>query len=491
MPVARDYRSGTQADIMDRATKILRTIIAIASGRHGVSRRGRRHRHGTTISHRQLDEHREAAGRRAWLVKQETSVWRLGILVCALVALGWVAWRITAQTAAQSLAESHPDVALSWVADQPTALNQRVRQELTKLDGNLDLAREWAQRALRSNPLNVRALTLLGLIAERKGDQKSADALMRISGARTWSDRTSQAWLLNRAVRSGNYLDAISHVDAILRMEGYSSQTPLYPMLAGFTADPQAFKALTTLLAESPPWRTWFLSELSARLPNQTRLIQLYAALNETENPPTKKELWPYLNRLIKDQNFEQAHQAWHETLSPEQRADKTYPFNGDFGIAVDGLPFNWNLEASPGAHVQIVTSVDGGKKRALYVEFSGGRASFANVKQLMMLPSGDYTFRGSVKTKELRTSRGLWWHIFCANNSTRTLAHTELVSGTKPWTDFTVKFEVPATDCRAQWLRLELPARVASESRIEGQVWYQDLRIARIPPLGPASLDH
>src|SRR5262249_43695379 len=112
-------------------------------------------------------------------------------------------------------------------------------------------------------------------------------------------------------------------------------------------------------------------------------------------------------------------------------------------------------------------------------------------VKQLMLLPSGEYTFRGSVETKELRTSRGLWWHIFCVNSSTRTLAHTELVSGTKPWTDFVVKFEVPATDCRAQWLQLELPARVASESRIEGQVWYQDLQIARIPALGPASLDH
>ena len=68
-----------------------------------------------------------------------------------------------------------------------------------------------------------------------------------------------------------------------------------------------------------------------------------------------------------------------------------TYPFNRDFDIAVDGLPFNWNLEATPGAHVQIVTSDDSGKKRALLVEFSGARVDFANVKQLMMLPAGDY----------------------------------------------------------------------------------------------------
>ena len=172
--------------------------------------------------------------------------------------------------------------------------------------------------------------------------------------------------------------------------------------------------------------------------------------------------------------------------MPPEQRANETYPFNRDFDIPVDGLPFNWSLEAIPGADIQIVSAVDGGKKRALLVEFSGARVRFANVKQLMLLPAGDYSFSGRVKTEELRTSRGLWWHIFCANNPAKTLANTELVSGTMPWTDFTVKFQVPAADCRAQWLQLELPARIDPELKIEGQVWYQDLRIA--PTTEPAA---
>jgi hypothetical protein len=204
-------------------------------------------------------------------------------------------------------------------------------------------------------------------------------------------------------------------------------------------------------------------------------LVQLYAALKDTENPPTKDELRPYLNRLVKDENFELAYQTWLATLLPQQRTDETHPFNRDFQFPVDGLPFNWNLEAIAGADMQVV---DSGKKRALLVEFSGARVRFANVKQLLLLPAGDYTFSGKVKTAELRTSRGLWWRIFCANASASTLANTELVSGTMPRTDFTVKFQVPATDCEAQWLQLELPARVEAELRVEGQVWYQDLRI-------------
>ena len=64
-------------------------------------------------------ERREAGGRRAWLVETEISLWRLSTVVCVLLVLIWVGWRIIAQTAAQSLARSHPDVALSWVTDQP------------------------------------------------------------------------------------------------------------------------------------------------------------------------------------------------------------------------------------------------------------------------------------------------------------------------------------------------------------------------------------
>jgi len=314
---------------------------------------------------------------------------------------------------------------------------------------------------------------------------------MRIAAARTWRDETTEEWLLNREAQRGDYAHALPYADAILRTS-WPFQKELFPVLASFTVDPRAFEALTAFLATAPPWRSWFLSELSTRLANQTRLVQLYAALNDSENPPTKEELRPYLNRLINNENFELAYRTWHATLPPQQRAIETHPFNRDFAFPVDNLPFNWNLETAPGANVQIVSSVaEGGKKRALFVEFSGARVRFANVKQLILLPAGDYSLSGKVKAAELRTSRGLWWRVFCANASANTLANTELVAGTMPWTEFTVKFQLPAADCGAQWLQLELPARIESESRIEGQVWYQDLQVSPIPSAAAAAPRH
>src|SRR6516225_3777785 len=445
MLVARDsrhHRRRQESDALDRLTGFLRKLAAIASGQHRWQPKGRHHRPRASTSRGRPRERRETAGQRAWLVKQQISVWRLGIVGCVFLVFSWVGWRIVTQTAALSLAQFHPDAALGFVADQSVALIRRAEQELAEPDSNLDSAREWAQRALRSSPLNARALTLLGLIAERQGDEKNADALIRTAGTRTWRDQTTNEWLLNREAQRGDYAHALPHADAMLRIS-YNFQPELFPVLASFTVDPRAFQALTAFLAGSPPWRSWFLSELSARLANKTRLIQLYTALNNSENPPTKAELRSYLNRLIKDENFELAYQTWQATLSPQQRAVETHPFNRDFEFLVDGLPFNWSLDAVPGADIRVVsTTVNGGKKRALLVEFLGARVHFANVKQLLLLPTGDYSLSGRVKTAELRTVRGLWWRIFCANASTSTLAHTELVSGTMPWTDFTVKFQ-------------------------------------------------
>ena len=478
---SRHHRRGQQAEIWDRLRQILQTLSAVASGRHHWRGKRRGHGHRKSVSRRHVRERYEPVARRSWLVKQEISASGLAIVVCVLLVSIGIGWSVVAQTAATDLARSQPDAALGFVADQPVALIRRAEQELAKPDANLDSAREWAQRALRASPLNARALTLLGLIAERNGDQKKADALMRIASARTWRDEITQPWLFNRDVGLGDYRDALMHADAMMRMYD-EEQTEFFPRLAAFTIDPRAFEAMIAFLATSPPWRTWFLSQLSGRLANQARLVQLYAALSKTGQPPTAEELRPYLNRLILDENFGLAYQVWHEALPPAQRSDESHPFNRDFEFPINDLPFNWDLANIPGADIQIVSAADAGGKRRLLVEFSGARVHFANVKQLMLLPAGDYRFRGWVKTAELATSRGLWWHIFCANAAAETLATTELVSGTTPWTDFGVKFQVPATGCEAQWLRLELPARIESESSIEGQVWYQDLRITPVP---------
>jgi hypothetical protein len=47
-------------------------------------------------------------------------------------------------------------------------------------------------------------------------------------------------------------------------------------------------------------------------------------------------------------------------------------------------------------------------------------------------------------------------------------------------WKDLEFSFTVPAENCRAQQLRLDLDARMSSEQFVTGAMWFGDLDISR-----------
>jgi hypothetical protein len=56
------------------------------------------------------------------------------------------------------------------------------------------------------------------------------------------------------------------------------------------------------------------------------------------------------------------------------------------------------------------------------------------------------------------------------------------MINGRAPsWSDTGFDFTVPAQNCRAQYLSLELDARMASESFVNGSLWFDDLKISRL----------
>jgi hypothetical protein len=93
------------------------------------------------------------------------------------------------------------------------------------------------------------------------------------------------------------------------------------------------------------------------------------------------------------------------------------------------------------------------------------------------MLPPGRYRLELAVKTSGLRAERSPVWQISCAE-SQMMLAEMNPVTGTVPWTDLSINFSVPSSGCTAQWLKLIIPARTASETAVEGDVWFQNFRI-------------
>jgi hypothetical protein len=408
-----------------------------------------------------------AARSRKWLATT--------VRVLASFALALVAVFIVADTAGHNLAISDPEGALLVAPWEPVALDEQAERQLTNSSGELNSVEDLARRALLSDPLDSRAISLLGLVAERKGDLARAEALMSLAAARSWRNPAPHVWLFAQAIRRGKFEEALAQSDGLLRVYPKYEET-IFPVLTVFGTDPGALAALEGALAANPPWRRAFLVGAIVNGAKDRLMMQLYQSLIHSRQPPTADEMKSYLDRLILVGRFEEAYQDWRARSSPAETAGR-YPYNGNFEAPLDGLPFNWVFDAISGAEIQITEAPDRGNSRALRIQFSGARAKLGRVGQLLMLAPGSYDLELAVKSSSLRTERGPVWQISCAESRVL-LAETKPVTRTTPWTDLKVKFSVPSSGCNAQWLQLIIPARTASESEIEGEIWFQSFRV-------------
>jgi hypothetical protein len=210
--------------------------------------------------------------------------------------------------------------------------------------------------------------------------------------------------------------------------------------------------------------------------------LDLLLAIKDTPTPPTTADLRDYLSVLIDHKLYELAYYAWLQFLSPEQLSSTGLLFNGGFEAMPSGLPFDWIIRPGAGVTIDIMTRPDEDGLRALYIEFGQGRVEFNGVSQLIMLAPGNYRFKGQYRG-ELVGRRGLVWRVSCAGGKGGAIGESQMTAGAAPrWKDIEWTFTVPDADCRAQQLRLELDARMASEQLVSGSIWYDELRISRIP---------
>jgi hypothetical protein len=125
---------------------------------------------------------------------------------------------------------------------------------------------------------------------------------------------------------------------------------------------------------------------------------------------------------------------------------------------------------------MDIAAAPEGG--RALAIVFQQGRAEFRGITQLLVLAPGEYQFSGRYMG-EVMGQRGLKWRVSCAAGAT--IGESGMVAGrTSTWKSLEFDFEVPNADCPAQYLHLDLDARMSSEQFVSGTIWFGDLGVAR-----------
>jgi hypothetical protein len=396
--------------------------------------------------------------------------------------LCFLAWQIFANTMAVSYQTVDPQRALNWNPHNSTALLELAERQTisspTRAFAQLEVARRSAEQALRSNPLAPNALTELGRIAESEGDTRRAAALMELAAKRALRDAIAEGWLVSYALNHADFAAAVSRLDIILRTHPDAGEQTL-PLLTSFISDVRARPSLVRMLETNPPWRASFLRVLPSYISDLGALREFYGEMRVGPHSISQTELQPYLDRLVNEGLFSEAFAAWVETLPPGRRINLESLYNGAFQYPLSGTEFDWKIVESVGADVQVVEGPGG--VQTLRAEFSGTKVDFHNVSHLLTLVPGQYRLTGEVEALSLRTPRGVWWRVFCAERPDLSLGQTGLVADSMPWQAFTLSLVVPTKGCEAQILQLELPARIALEQIISGVVSYRNLMIVPV----------
>jgi hypothetical protein len=391
-----------------------------------------------------------------------------------------VLWGIVAISLPRALAPLAPGSALVLAPESPEALVTRAQERLARAEGDAaarEEARSWAARALLQAPLDSTALRLLGEL----GPAEEAEELMEAAIRRSLHETSALLWLLHSRYEEGDFASVARLADILLRMRPQFLDDVIF-YLAEMAEDPQAIGALDRLMAEHPRWRDVFLRDLTYHIRDAAAPLRVFLPLRDTEFPPPDEAIGRYLSFLLQHKFYSFAYDAWRRLLPPDRLPQTRHPlFNGHFERPPSRLPFDWTIVAGAGVAIDIVVDPSDARRRALSLDYRGGRAEPHSVSELVKLAPGRYRMSGESRG-EIAGRRGLHWRVACVDAS-EPLGESEtmLLSG-RDWRRFQFEFVVPETDCILQRVALELAARSPSEWIVSGRMLYADLAIEPAP---------
>ena len=132
-----------------------------------------------------------------------------------LAAAGVVlAWLVVSKSLVAFLAANAPQAALWLSPADPQALLNLAEAHLDPAAGATPAeVRAWAEAALAGDPVDARALRILGQLAHAAGDGARAKAFMEAAAGRSVQDSWAAHWLLKDAYERKDYASALRYAD--------------------------------------------------------------------------------------------------------------------------------------------------------------------------------------------------------------------------------------------------------------------------------------
>lgn len=311
--------------------------------------------------------------------------------------------------------------------------------------------RALARTSIADEPINPRAIRLLGYAADAGGDAVAARRLVNLAAGLSRRDLWAQLWLIEDAVRKGDVNAALDHYDVALRSEPESGQL-LFPVLTNALSDPALQTALAQRIRANPPWLANFMSYAVS---NQTdwaglaNTIQLAGGLQQTaEFMPFETRL---LDQLVTAGNWDSARRFYLSLPGARPRSLTNTGFSEQTTV-VRFVPITWQVIGAPAYGASFQTNELAADSYVMRVYANAGERGVA-ARRLLFLPPGRYGIRERIQIVNPGTEAERYWSVNCgaAEGKWRRIYSSSDANDKRP-----AVFTIP-TQCPAQLIEFNV----------------------------------
>lgn len=385
--------------------------------------------------------------------RREASSLNLRMVLIAVGCLGLAALAALDATA-NVVRASNPGVAARvapWDGLSPGVQADRLAAGAAGRRFPAQEVRALARASIADEPINPRAVRLLGYAADAGGDAAAARKLVSLAADLSRRDLWAQLWLIEDAVRKGDVNAALDHYDVALRVEPESGQL-LFPVLTNALSDPALQTALARRIRANPPWLANFMSYAVTNQtdwPGLANAIQLAGGLQQTADfLPFETRL---LDQLVTSGNWDSARRFYLSLPGARARSLADGGFSAET-TAARFMPITWQAIGAPAYGASFQTTEQPGDPYVLRVYANAGERGVA-ARRLLFLPPGRYAIRERIQIVNPGTEAEHYWSVNCAADKGK---WRRIYSGSDADEKRPAQFTVP-TQCPAQLIEFNV----------------------------------
>lgn len=374
---------------------------------------------------------------------QKIGLVRIVVLFAFGITGAWLTFGLAVSGATRIKA---PDAALVFRPKDSTALAAKADQ-LFFADPRRPVSeiKRLAIKAIVEQPVNPKALRILGYLEDEAGASEQAEKLVRMAAKLSPREPGAQLWLIEFFARKGDIPQTLVHYDIVLRTRP-ETQTILYPRLVNAIEDREVRIALKPYLRANVGWAIGFLSYANGNSKNLPALVSLIletGGLSDREDARVQKVA--LIGRLIGEQNFDEARRLFLRVPGSSPRKVTSAGFDSNDREALFGA-MGWQLIDDPDAG----GGFSGDRKDVTLSLYANSATTRQVAKKLLYLTPGSYTLNVRLKNLDRGNGGFLRWELKCPSKAGENL----LWSLDSDTFSLTTGFAIPRW-CPVQYLNL------------------------------------